>query len=52
VNRDLPDSRPIRFILASASPARLATLRSAGVEPEVVVSSIDESVYHERSGIA
>jgi len=49
VNRDLRDSRPIRFILASASPARLATLRSAGVEPEVVVSSIDESAYHERS---
>jgi septum formation protein len=31
-----------RFILASASPARLATLRSAGVEPEVIVSGVDE----------
>jgi nucleoside triphosphate pyrophosphatase len=47
VNRNLEDSPPIRFILASASPARLATLRAAGVEPEVIVSSIDESAYHE-----
>src|SRR5699024_743927 len=29
-------------ILASASPARLATLRAAGVEPEVITSSVDE----------
>ncbi len=33
---------PIRFVLASASPARLATLHAAGVEPEVVVSAVDE----------
>lgn len=32
-----------RVILASASPARLATLRSAGIEPDVVVSGVDES---------
>lgn len=32
-----------RFILASASPARLATLRSAGVGPEVIVSGVDET---------
>jgi septum formation protein len=33
----------MRFVLASASPARLATLRAAGVEPEVIVSGVDES---------
>jgi septum formation protein len=37
-------SPPPRFVLASQSPARLATLRSAGLDPEVVVSGVDESV--------
>jgi septum formation protein len=32
-----------RLVLASASPARRATLRAAGIEPSVVVSSVDES---------
>ncbi|MCX6400422.1 MAG: Maf family protein [Propionibacteriales bacterium] len=31
------------FVLASASPARLATLRSAGLDPQVIVSGVDES---------
>jgi septum formation protein len=33
----------VRMVLASQSPARLATLRAAGIEPEVVVSGVDES---------
>lgn len=32
----------VRLLLASASPARLATLRSAGIEPDVAVSAVDE----------
>ncbi|ACQ79400.1 maf protein [Beutenbergia cavernae DSM 12333] len=30
------------FVLASGSPARLTTLRAAGIEPRVVVSDVDE----------
>ena len=33
----------IPLVLASASPARLETLRSAGIEPTVIVSGVDES---------
>lgn len=33
----------MRFILASASPARRTLLRSAGMSPEVIVSGVDES---------
>ncbi|MFD2422113.1 Maf family protein [Amycolatopsis pigmentata] len=32
----------MRFVLASASPARLAVLRAAGIEPDVMVSGVDE----------
>jgi septum formation protein len=37
----------VRLILASASPARLGVLRAAGVDPEVVVSEIDEDAIAE-----
>ncbi len=32
----------MRLILASASPSRLRLLRAAGIDPEVVVSAVDE----------
>ena len=38
-----------RFVLASASPARLETLRRAGLDPEVVVSNVDESTVSAAS---
>jgi septum formation protein len=36
-------------VLASASPARLAVLRGAGLNPKVVVSHVDESVFTART---
>ncbi|MDE9367018.1 Maf family protein [Luteipulveratus sp. YIM 133132] len=39
----------IPLILASASPARLATLRSAGVEPTVRASDVDEPAVVQRA---
>ncbi|MEV6345779.1 Maf family protein [Actinoplanes sp. NPDC051851] len=33
-----------RLILASASPARRALLKGAGIDPEIIVSGVDESV--------
>ncbi|GAB3741325.1 Maf family protein [Microlunatus parietis] len=38
--------KPWRLVLGSASPARLATLRSAGLDPEVIVSGVDEDAVH------
>jgi septum formation protein len=35
----------VRVVLASASPARLAVLRGAGLCPEVIVSGVDEDAY-------
>ncbi|HEV2784655.1 MAG TPA: Maf family protein [Actinophytocola sp.] len=40
----------MRLILASASPARLAVLRAAGVEPVVRVSGVDEDALAESLG--
>lgn len=37
------------LILASASPARLRTLRAAGFDPEVIVSGVDESMVEASS---
>jgi septum formation protein len=39
------------LVLASASPARLSTLRAAGVDPLVVVSSVDEDAVVDRYGV-
>ena len=33
------------IVLASASPARLAVLRAAGLEPRVMVSGVDETAF-------
>lgn len=35
-------SSSLRLVLASASPARLQTLRAAGLDPEVIVSGVQE----------
>nr|WP_206068901.1 nucleoside triphosphate pyrophosphatase [Nonomuraea sp. FMUSA5-5] len=38
--------------MASASPARLALLRSAGLDPKVIVSGVDEDAYSAHSPAA
>ena len=38
------------LVLASASPARLALLRAAGIEPEVIVSDVDEDAVAAELG--
>jgi septum formation protein len=44
----------VRVVLASAAPARLATLVSAGLDPEVVVSGVDEDQVqsHDAANLA
>jgi septum formation protein len=39
----------MRFILASQSPARLSVLRAAGLEPEQIVSGVDEDGFRADS---
>ena len=39
----------MNFILASQSPARLALLRAAGLEPEQIVSGVDEDTFQAAS---
>ncbi len=40
----LPLDSPVPLVLGSASPARLKTLRGAGIEPIVLVSEVDEEL--------
>ncbi|TDC82984.1 septum formation inhibitor Maf [Micromonospora sp. KC606] len=39
----MPNSLRLRLVLASQSPARRKLLQAAGIEPEVLVSGVDES---------
>jgi septum formation protein len=48
---EAPGPGPVRFVLASASPARLRTLRSAGIDPEVLVSGVDESTVESSNPV-
>jgi len=41
----------VPLVLASASPARRATLVSAGIDPVVLVSDVDEDAVVERYGV-
>ncbi|EEP73295.1 maf protein [Micromonospora sp. ATCC 39149] len=46
----MPNSISLRLVLASASPARRKLLHAAGIEPDVLVSGVDESqVTSERA---
>lgn len=40
----------MRFYLASTSPARLATLRAAGIEPVLIPSNVDEDAVLAAAG--
>lgn len=39
-----------KFVLASASPARLKLLQAIGIAPEVIVSAVDEEALSSKSG--
>jgi septum formation protein len=39
----------VRLVLASQSPARLAVLRAAGLDPQVIVSGVDEDAFSAES---
>jgi septum formation protein len=41
----------VQLILASASPARLSTLRAAGIDPLVQVSAVDEAAVLAATGV-
>lgn len=45
----MTDPTPPRFVLASASRARLRTLAAAGIDAEVIVSGVDEDTVVETS---
>ncbi|MEU8181832.1 Maf family protein [Micromonospora sp. NPDC049044] len=40
----MSENLPLRLVLASASPARRKSLQAAGIEPDVLVSGVDESL--------
>ncbi|MCD2189083.1 Maf family protein [Actinomycetospora soli] len=42
----------MRLVLGSASPARLGVLRAAGVDPDVIVSAVDEDALLTQLGEA
>ena len=43
--RTVGSGRVMRVVLASASPTRLSVLRTAGLDPEVIVSGLDETAF-------
>lgn len=48
----MPSSSRLTVVLASASPARLATLRAAGLDPSVLVTGADEESVRAESPAA
>src|SRR5690606_34308388 len=48
---DMKSEPPVQLYLASTSPARLATLRAAGVEPVIIPSEVDENAAVAAAGV-